>query len=237
MATGWQPTRRAAVERRGRPRIPIAVPIRYATEQGHVGIGVLIDVHEQGAGLLVPELARDVLHVWLQFLWFDDSMGLQGRVAFVRETPDGAHVGLELYHYNPRSLAFLTDLIIPYGMRTFRLDRRARSLRHALAPPGRSRPPGWRRRFLPMHVEQGTLRAWAVTEDRTAHGAVLLLPGAVGREEPVTLTTWGRPGALIARVVDTETLPVSPVEMHRVVLSFTQVPFARPVLPGSPVST
>jgi hypothetical protein len=226
MSTGWRPTRRAAVERRGRPRVPIAVPIRYATEQGHVGIGVLIDIHEHGAGLLVPDLAADVLHVWLQFLWFDDQMGLQGRVAFVRETPDGFHVGLELYHYNPRSLAFLTDLVIPFGMRMFRHNRRRTgSLRHALAPPGAA-PLDRRRRFLPMHVEQGTLRAWAITEDRTAHGAVLVLPVAPRPQEPVTLTTWGRPGAHVAHVVDAEALAL-PVAMHRIVVHFTQVPFAR----------
>jgi hypothetical protein len=227
MASGWRPTRRAAVERRGRPRIPIAVPIRYATEQGHVGVGVLIDIHEQGAGLLVPDLTPDVLHVWVQFLWFDDEMGLQGRVAFVRDTPDGFHVGLELYHYNPRSLAFLTDLVIPYGMRKFRLERRGGSLRHAPASRGREWRGGRRRRYLPMHVEQGTLRVWAITEDRAAHGAVLLLPGQVRRDEPVTLTTWGRPGAHIAHVVDAETLRVPPVEMQRVVVTFTRVPFAR----------
>jgi hypothetical protein len=33
-------------ERRGLPRIPVAMPVRYSTEEGEVGIGVLTDINE-----------------------------------------------------------------------------------------------------------------------------------------------------------------------------------------------
>ncbi|MGH7428915.1 MAG: hypothetical protein ACREJ4_11265, partial [Candidatus Methylomirabilaceae bacterium] len=56
--------RHRKTERRRLPRIPVAIPVRYATEEGDVGIGALIDVHHQGAGLLVPEVNPDAMHVW-----------------------------------------------------------------------------------------------------------------------------------------------------------------------------
>lgn len=226
---GWRPTRRSAVERRRLPRIPLAIPIRYATEQGQVGIGVLIDVHEQGAGLLVPDLALDTFHVWLQFLWFDDRMGLQGRVAFIRETPDGFHVGLDLRHLHPKSAEFLTSLVIPYGLRKFKLDRRhTRALLHSLAPQSRD---AWlqerRRRYLPVLVEQGALKTWAVTEDRSEQRAVLVTPQVLQQGALLTVTTWGRPGVRAAWVAQSEALKLSPVEMHRIVVRFEEASAAR----------
>ena len=85
MSTPWQPTSGVGTDRRKLPRVPLAIPVRYATEEGHVGIGVLIDVHEKGAGLLVPKMTFDALQVWMQFLWFNDRIGLQGKVIFARD--------------------------------------------------------------------------------------------------------------------------------------------------------
>ncbi len=215
------PGRHRKVERRKLPRIPLAIPVRYATEDGQVGIGALIDVHEKGAGLLVPHIALDALHVWLQFLWFDDRIGLQGRVVFVRETPDGFHLGLQLHLIHPDSVEFLTNLLIPLGLRKFRLDRkRAISFLSALLPGKDSWLFRERRRYLPVLVEQGPLKVWAITEERNDEGAVLLLPQLPQEGTPVRMTTLGGSVTNEAAVVRSETLKLVPVELFRVAVVY-----------------
>ena len=116
----WRPSRRRkGIERRKHPRIPLAVPVRYATDQGIVDIGVLIDVHERGAGLLVPRITPGAFHIWMQFLWFNDRMGAQGQIAYVRQTPDGFHVGVQLHPLPHESETFITGVLMPYGLRKF----------------------------------------------------------------------------------------------------------------------
>ncbi len=229
--------RQKKTERRRLPRIPVAIPVRYATEEGDVGIGALIDVHQQGAGLLVPEVNPDAMHVWLQFLWFDDRIGLQGRIAFARETPDGFHLGLQLHMLHPASVDFLTNLLIPLGLQKFKMDRRrAFSFLDSLLM-GRNRPWNWRerRRFLPVLVEQGPVKMWAITEDRHDQGAVLLLPDMPNESEQMKMTTLGGSVSTEARVVSFEILRLAPVDLYRVVVLFEREPAsqeAAPLLPS-----
>ncbi|MDR7518105.1 MAG: PilZ domain-containing protein [Armatimonadota bacterium] len=211
------------MERRALPRIPLAVPVRYATDQGHTGVGVLIDVHEQGAGLLVPTISPDVFHVWVQFLWFNDRMGVQGRVAFVRETPDGFRVGLQLQHVNGRSVRFITDYLIPFGLRKFRYDRRhPLAFLEALSAQQREATVRHRRRYLPVLVEQGGIKAWAVTEDRNEQGAVLLLPQAPQTGTPLTVSTWGSLFTRSGRAERLEPVELPSVRLYRVVVRFDE---------------
>ncbi|MGH2406231.1 MAG: PilZ domain-containing protein, partial [bacterium] len=219
---GRRKSERRKSERRRLPRIPVAIPVRYATEDGQVGIGALVDVHPQGAGLLVPKVGLNSMHVWLQFLWFDDRIGLQGRIAFMRETPDGFHLGLQLHMLHPDSVDFLTNLLIPLGLQKFRLDRRrAVTFLDALLM-GRNRPWNWRerRRYLPILIEQGPLKVWAITEDRHEHGVVLLVPQLPQAGASLTMTTLGGSVASNARVVHSEALKFSPVDLYRVVVLY-----------------
>ena len=225
--------RQKKTERRRLPRIPVAIPVRYATEEGDVGIGALIDVHEQGAGLLVPEVNPDSMHVWLQFLWFNDRIGLQGRIAFARETPDGFHLGLQLHMLHPESVEFLTNLLIPLGLQKFRLDRRrAFSFLDALLL-GRNRPWSWRerRRYLPVLFEQGQAKVWAITEDRDEQGAVLVLPHMPRESESLKMTTLGGSVSTEARVVSFEILKLTPVDLYRVVVLFEREPASQKASP------
>lgn len=232
-----QPGRdRRKAERRTLPRIPVAIPVRYATEDGQVGIGALIDVHQQGAGLLVPKAGLDAMHVWLQFLWFDDRIGLQGRVAFARETPDGYHLGLRLHMLHPDSVDFLTNLLIPLGLQKFRLDRRrAFTFLDALLM-GRNRPWNWRerRRYLPVLIEQGSLKVWAITEDRHEQGAVLLLPQLPKDGVPLKMTALGGSVTNGARVARSETLKMEPVNLYRVVVLYETESARQEVTPRLP---
>jgi hypothetical protein len=225
MESVWRSARRRGIERRAHPRIPLAVPVRYATDQGHAGVGVVIDAHAQGVGLLVPAIVPDAFHIWIQFLWFNDRMGVQGRVAFVHETPDGFHVGVRLHPLPVESANFLTDFLIPYGLRKFTYDRRHPSTFLRLLFPQRYQARDQRRRrYLPVMVEQGPMKIWAVTEDRTARGAVLLLPHPPRVGAPLRIKTWGsldvRRGAAIASVP----LELPPVTLYRVGVLFEGEP-------------
>ncbi|MDR7481299.1 MAG: PilZ domain-containing protein [Armatimonadota bacterium] len=221
MAWFWRP-RRQGVEQRMVPRIPLAVPVRYGTDRGHAGIGVLIDVTERGAGLLVHAITPDAGTLWIRFLWFDDQVGVQGRVVFIQPTPEGQHIGVRFRPLPGASRRFITDLLIPYGLRKFRHDRRHPfSLLQALAAsPRPGRVGQCRRRYLPVLVEQGDYRAWAVTEDRTDEGALLLVPHPLQADAAVRLTTWGTFVTRYGMVDSTETLALPPVTLHRLVVRF-----------------
>jgi hypothetical protein len=217
----WR-SRRQGVERRALPRIPLAVPVRYGTDRGHGGIGVLIDVTERGAGLLVHTITPDVHTLWIRFLWFDDGIGAQGRVAFVRPTPDGQHVGMQFRPLPAASRRFITELLIPYGLRKFRHDRRHPvSLLQALAASSsHGRTAQRRRRYLPVLVEQGDYRTWAVTEDRTDGGALLLVPHPPRPDAAVRLTTWGTFVTRYGVVERADPLAIPPITVHRLVVRF-----------------
>jgi hypothetical protein len=221
MAWLWRP-RRQGVERRALPRIPLAVPVRYSTDRGHAGIGVLIDVTERGAGLLVHTITPDTGTVWIRFLWFDDQIGAHGRVAFIQPTPEGQHIGIQFRPLPAASRRFISGLLIPYGLRKFRHDRQHPfPLLWALATSMQPARAGVRRRrYLPVLVEQGDYRAWAVTEDRTDDGALLLVPSAPRPDAAVRLTTWGTFVTRYGMVERTHPLALPPVMLHRLVVRF-----------------
>lgn len=212
--------RRPPVERRVVPRIPLAVPIRYATEEGHVGIGVLVDISERGAGLLVPNIEFDVERVWIQFVWFDDRVGLQGRVAYVHETPEGRHVGMRLEHLHPDSVRFLANLVIPYARSKLIHDRkvtwRTLSPRALWGNYRQGRGP----RPLPAQIECAGQRIWAITEDASERGAVLLLPQGLPAGAAAELTPWGAREPRRAEVARSEALELHPIVVHRVVVLY-----------------
>lgn len=214
--------RRSPVERRVVPRVSLSVPIRYATEEGHVGIGVLVDISERGAGLLVPEIDFDVDRVWIQFLWFDDRVGLHGRVAYIREAPEGLHVGMRLELLHPDSVHFLANLVLPYARSKLIHDRKGSW--HFLNP--RSLWASYRqgrdgqRRPLPAQVEHGSLKTWAITEDTTERGAVLLLPHALPVGAVVQMTPWGTQDARSCTVAKSDALELHPLVVHRIVVLY-----------------
>jgi hypothetical protein len=229
-ASGKNPKR--ARDRRSSYRVPVALPVRYSTEEGEVGVGVLVDVTRQGAGLLVPR-GLDADRVWLQFLGFDDYTAVQGRVVNAQPTDDATRLGLALDHLQPETGRLLTEFLIPFGHET---------LLHLsdLAPTGIARPFWWfrhRRRqaerphHLPVLVEQGVLKIWAVTQAASDQGAVLLLPQGLPSGEPVRISTWGKQDARECRIVNCVVLKRSPFPLSRVVVRYERAP--NPAQPAS----
>jgi hypothetical protein len=225
-------------DRRSTSRVPVALPVRYSTEEGEVGVGVLVDVTRQGAGLLVPRGAVDADRVWLQFLGFDDYTAVQGRITNAQLTEDATRLGLALDRLQPETSRLLTEFLIPFGHET---------LLHLseLAPGGLARPIWWfkhrqrrteRPRHLPVLVEQGVLKIWAVTQAASDEGAVLLLPQGLPNGVPVRISTWGSQDARQCRIVKSEVLKRSPFPLSRVIVRFEPVPSSSQAAASAPES-
>jgi hypothetical protein len=183
----------------------------------------MTDITLEGAGLIVPHINREAFHVWIQFLWFDDNMGLQGRVAFVRESSDGAHVGVHLQLVSTKSQDFISNLLIPYGLKKFRADRgRVRSLGHALLAPRGGLTRQLPQRSLPVLIAQGSILEWAITEYRDEARAVLLTPRLPREDMPLILTCWGRAGVYRATVIEASPLAFGAVTLHRVMVRYSR---------------
>ncbi|MDR7522503.1 MAG: PilZ domain-containing protein [Armatimonadota bacterium] len=216
--------RRRRGERRSLPRLQVAVPVRYATEEGQVGIGVLVDAHHHGAGLLVPRVRFDAERVWLQLLWFGDRVGMAGRVAYVRESAYGLRLGLALDPLHPDTAGLLSEFVLP-------------SARPASPSRGNGpvRLPGllvrWKptappdRYLLPVLVQQGPVETWAITQAETAGGAVLVLQG-LPVAAPVRLSVWGSPEVRWGEVIRAEILKQSPFVISRIEVRYAVGPAA-----------
>jgi len=200
VALVWRPGgRRGDAERRLVPRVAAPIPIRWATEDGDVGVGALVDISGRGAGLLIPGSRFDAPRVWMQFLWFDDRVGMQGRVAHMRETPDGLRLGLELDRLPAQSAEVLAHYVLPFS--ASRVWQRE--------------SPGHRAVHLPVRVEAAGVGAWAITEAVGDDGATLLLPQGFPEGTAVTVAPWGRDPARAATVARVEALGEPPFGLYR----------------------
>lgn len=200
VALVWRPgDRRGRAERRHVPRVAAPIPIRWATEDGDVGVGALVDISGRGAGLLIHSGPFDAPRVWMQFLWFDDRVGMQGRVAHMRETPDGLRLGLELDRLPAQSAEVLAHYVLPFSAsRVWQRESR-----------------GHRAAHLPVRVEAAGVGAWAITEAVGDDGATLLLPQGFPEGAGVTVAVWGRDPARAATVAHVEALSEPPFGLYR----------------------
>ncbi|MDR7544673.1 MAG: PilZ domain-containing protein [Armatimonadota bacterium] len=181
-------------ERRGLPRVPAAVPVRYSTEEGQVGIGTLVDITERGAGLLIPRVTLDAEQVWIQFLWFDDRVGTRGRIVHAYETRHGVRLGLELLPLHPQTRDLLARYVMPYGQSVPRATDEA----------------------LPVQVQYGTATVWAVALGGGGGSLTLLVPERVAVGSRITVSAWGRATPTECRVVRGEALRIGPVSLCRI---------------------
>jgi hypothetical protein len=209
-------TAQRPADRRSLPRVPVAVPIRYATEEGQVGIGTLVDISEDGAGLLVPKEGIATDQIWIQFLWLEDRVGTQGRIVHAAETAHGMRLGLELQPLHPETRNLLTGFVIPYGEavpgRTGHrpMDAIAGRFgrRHEIRP--------YREPHLPVRVQRETFSAWAIPEDMTDQGATLLLPGHVPEGARVQISHCGNGRPCEYQVVRWKSLVAAPPGLSRI---------------------
>ena len=223
------------VERRSLYRVPVAIPVRYASEEGDTGIGVLVDIHEEGAGLLVPHAPFDAHRVWVQFLWFDDRVGLDGEVVYQRETPNGLHVGLKLRGLHPETRDFLATFIILFAQRKFMLEAN-RPMDRLAAPDWRPDRRRTRRRrwHLPVRIEMDSREMWGVTQDVSDRGALVLFPRPLPEGLAFRLAAWTSRVAHDATVVHSDAIDLPPYTLYRAGLSIKPAPVAEPTRPVRP---
>jgi hypothetical protein len=215
----WKPAYARREERRSLPRLDVAIPVRYATDEGHVGVGILTDMHERGAGLLLSSDPFDTGGVWVQFLWFDDRVGMRGRVVFTRHTNDGLRVGLALQPLHPETARTLTESILPMarsrevGLSLRTLDVLSLWKQPAAAPA---------RRPTLVEIRSGSLRLWAVAEQLDDDGGVLMLPQALPEGVPIKISIWGQSEARECEVFDVDALRRPPVVMYRLSVRYQE---------------
>jgi cellulose synthase (UDP-forming) len=214
------------VERRVLYRVPVAIPVRYASDEGDVGVGVLVDVHEEGAGLVVPKAPLEAARVWIQFLWFDDRIGMEGQVAFQRETTNGTHVGLNLRGIHPEIRDFLATFVILFAQRKF-LQEVGRPIGGVDLRLDRRRTPRWRW-HLPIRVQLDGKEIWGVTQDVGERGALVLFPMPLPEGVPLRLAAWTSPVVHEATVVHTQRIDLPPYVMYRMGLRITPAPLLAP---------
>jgi hypothetical protein len=202
-------------DRRNAPRLPAAIPIRYATEEGQVGIGTLVDITERGAGLLIPKVALDADRIWIQFLWFDDRIGTQGRIVHAEETNQGVRLGLQLLPLHPETRNLLTNFVLPYGSLTpatrgagtspnGRRSSDRRQDRTATAPP------------LPVAVQHDAITTWAIAESLHDDGATLLMAERMPHGTRVKISHCGNGQPRECEVVHWESMRHSSIGLFRV---------------------
>jgi hypothetical protein len=213
----WRAGRAAQAERRRLPRLPAPIPVRYATDDGSVGVGVLVDVSERGVGLLLPPVALLGPRLWIQLLWFDDRVGLQGDVVHAAPVAEGVRVGMRLDAVPPQTAAILQMLVLPFARRW----EPARGPWRALWRRLRRGPRGPGRPALPVRVTGGGGEVWAVTELLDDRHAVVLHPQALPERAVVSVTPWGRATAREGRVRASTPLAVPPYVLHRTAITWS----------------
>jgi hypothetical protein len=195
-------------DRRRTPRVPAAIPIRYATEEGQVGIGALVDITDKGAGLLIPHISLEADRVWIQFLWFDDRIGTQGRIVHAKETDGGIRLGLELLPLHPETQKLLANFVIPFGESTARTT----------GSPGRRHRerPLRREPQLPVQVQRDATSTWGIAEYTSGEATTLLLPESFPQGARVMLSHWGNGRPTECEVVRWKSLKRASLGLFRV---------------------
>ena len=182
---------RGSVDFRRAPRAHAALPVRWNVE-GIRGIGVLEDLSERGAALLLPRPVRAGDTVSFAVLWSGVSFAANGTVRRARRTDSGTHVGLEWDEpCGPEALR-LSRLAIDLTARHFLLDfnRPPDRLGQLQLTRGHRRGAPRRQVAVPLRLGVEESAPWAVTEDVSADGALVLSPIAIPVGTQLEVSRW-----------------------------------------------
>lgn len=180
-----------SVDYRSASRAQAGLPVRWRV--GRIeGIGVLSDLSEGGAALVLPRRVRSGDRVRFDVVWPGLSFSAAGTVRRVQHTGAGTFVGLQWREPRGEAAANLARLASDLTARRFLLDFNR--------PPDRvgqlDLVRGYRRRHPRRHVtvpvRLGIDRdaPWAVTEDISERGALVLSPVAMAPGTTVQLIRW-----------------------------------------------
>lgn len=201
---------KSIVDFRRTPRAHAGLPTRWTTEAGS-GIGVLVDLSERGAAVLLPRGLRSGDAVSFRVLWPGVGLTASGTVRRSRRVDGGALIGLQWDEPGGSDARELASLAIDLTSRRFLLDFNRPWGRETVVPLPRGHRRAGRRHQLQLPVRLGVHEddPWAVTEDVSAGGALLFSPVAVAAGTRVQLSlSDGR--ALNAEVVRCQPVTLPP---------------------------
>jgi cellulose synthase (UDP-forming) len=180
-----------SVDFRRAPRARAALPVRWNID-GIKGIGVLEDLSERGAALLLPRPVRAGDTVSFAVLWSGVDFAASGVVRRVRRTDSGTHVGLEWEEPSGAAVLRLSRLAIDLTARRFLLDfsRPPDRLGQLQLTRGHRRVSPRTAVTVPVQLGMEWNSPWAVTEDISAHGALVLSPIAIEVGTRLELSRW-----------------------------------------------
>lgn len=198
----------STVDFRRTPRAHAGLPVRWTTAQGS-GIGVLVDLSERGAALLLRPGVRPGDAVSFRVLWPGVGLMASGTVRRSRRASGGALVGLQWDEPGGSDARELAGLAIDLTSRRFLLDFNRPFGRETVVPLPRGHRRGARRSPLQLPVRLGVNEndPWAVTEDVSATGALLFSPIAVSDGTRLQLSLSD------GRTLDAEVMRCHPVAL------------------------
>lgn len=168
------------VDFRRTPRAHAGLPVRWSTAAAS-GVGVLVDLSERGAAVLLPRSLHAGDIVSFRVLWPGIGLTATGTVRRSRRVDGGAVVGLLWDEPGGSDARELATLSIDLTSRRYLLDYNRPWGRETVVPLPRGYRRSARRRQLQLPVRLGADAGdpWAVTEDVSATGALLFSPVAV----------------------------------------------------------
>ena len=181
-----------SVDFRRTPRAHAGLPVRWDVG-GISGIGVLEDLSERGASLLIPRPVRAGDTVSFRVLWSRGmSLSARGAVRRARSTGAGTHVGLEWAEPSGARALKLSRLAIDLTARRFLLDfnRPPDRLGQLSLTRGHRRKAPRTQVALPLRLGIEEDSPWAVTEDVSTHGALVLSPKAIPVGTRLEVSRW-----------------------------------------------
>jgi cellulose synthase (UDP-forming) len=197
------------------PRAHAGLPLRWASG-GHVGVGVLADLSERGAAVLLPRGVTPGGTVTFHVEWPGQHISAKGEVRRRTDVEQGILLGLEWPEAHGAEAVRLARMAAQLTARHYMLTFDRPWDRFGLLELRR----GHRRRAprrtvnIPVHLGEGAEGCWGVTEDVSSGGALVLSarPFAVGTT--VGLRPWNGE-EVEAEVVRCEALRRPPGESWR----------------------
>lgn len=196
------------VDFRSTPRAHAGLPVRWSSEAGS-DVGVLVDLSERGAALLLPRGLRAGDPVAFRVLWPGVGLRATGTVRRSKPVDGGALIGLQWDEPGGSDARELAGLAIDLTSRRYLLDFNRPWGRETVVPLPRGHRRTERRRQLqlPVRLGENDDDPWAVTEDVSRGGALLFSPAEV----PVG--TRLRLSLSDGRVLDAEVARCQPVTL------------------------
>ena len=224
------------VDFRSIPRAQAGLPVRWASGDMR-GVGVLADITEAGAAVILPPLDAPPAETVVALQWPELSLRHAGRVRRAVPVAQGTLVGLEWDDADAPAPEVLARFAVDLAARRYLLDFERPPDRLGLLRLRR----GYKRSSprvsmsVPVRLGEGMLAPWAMTENVSDGGALLLAPRPYNAGEAIQLRGAGGAGASV-RVVRCHEVSLPPGRAWRVAVSGADVmrALARPLQPAAP---